>query len=644
MDSLLVYDGQKAQLDAYAIRDGHNLLTATAKVQGNLAEVLAREPGEALPLEGSVEAKLHDLPLGEIPFLADREIGGFVRGDIAVKGLFKSPEASVHLEIPGLKFGPGGYFETAEVSLDITPPRGGQTSMAKAKLTLGAHDGGRLDAQAHTRIGWELGAVPTLKEDPEAEAWLSVKRFRLSTIEPLVADQVSRLDGYLDGAVRLGLGAKPGFSGRIRLTEGVFQIPSIGQAFEEASFEAIATPAGELRIQDLRAEAGNGRVLGEAAVKMNGLVFQSARAEISIPDGRDLPVTMEGVPLGEARGKVILAAVNKGKEIAVDVQVPKLHLELPPTIGRSVQPLDENEDIVTSAPLSREEYEARTSPPDEPEKRAPGKPLVIQVRMGDIRIGGDMVQASITGEPKRPIRIAITDEARVGGDIRILSGKLEVLGKEFVIEPSLVHLREEDSSNPYLNVTAYHDADDGTRIYIDYIGKLQPITEDKIHFRSDPPRSENEVLAQLLFGSDYAEGTLAGGSTAGQPPAAGSANGSPVGGAAAGVGAGVASAQINAILQSFGPLQHFETQLSTTDGGALKTSLGYELGERVTASASYQGAGQQRQTAPGGTAQGQSQTEVSLEWRFVRNWILRAAVGTGESTTTSLDVLWKHRY
>jgi translocation and assembly module TamB len=262
---------------------------------------------------------------------------------------------------------------------------------------------------------------------------------------------------------------------------------------------------------------------------------------------------------------------------------------------------------------------------------------LVNVRLGDIRIEGDMVQASLTGERDRPLRLVVADELKATGNIRILSGKLDVLGKEFRIEPSLVSLQG-DPSNPFVNVTAYHDTKAGSRIYIDYVGELSPITEDKITFRSDPARPENEVLAELAFGSDLAKGTLAGGTSSSTQ----GAEGGGAAGAVGEVGAGLASAQVNVLLQSITPLRHFETQLSTTDEGALKTTVGYELGEQVTASASY---------AAESSAGTQAQTEVSLEWRFRKNWVLRGSVATsaGQNTAAaldllSLDLLWKHRY
>jgi translocation and assembly module TamB len=227
--------------------------------------------------------------------------------------------------------------------------------------------------------------------------------------------------------------------------------------------------------------------------------------------------------------------------------------------------------------------------------------------------------------------------------VNILSGKLEVLGKEFEIQPGVVALQG-DPSNPFLNVTAYHDTPEGTRIYIDYVGQLNPITAEKITFRSDPPRPENEVIAELLLGRQFAEGTLAGGASTEQPGSGGSSTAS---GVAAGVGTGLASAQINMILQSIGPLRNFETKLGTTEGGALKTTVGYQLGQQVTASASYEagptGQGQGPGSAGGNTG-AQARTEVSLEWRFRRDWSVRAAMATGANPATSLDLLWQHRY
>ncbi|WP_437302720.1 translocation/assembly module TamB domain-containing protein [Sorangium sp. So ce388] len=649
LDTLLVYDGRKAQLDAYAFRGPRTYLTATAKLGANAAALLGGAAGAPLFSDGSLEAKIADLPLAEIPVLADMQVSGQARGEVTVRGLFDAaPEVAAHLEFPGLKLGPDAQYDTAEVSFDIAPPGAAGRTAAVAGVRLVGRGGGRLEAKAEAPVVWEANAIPTLTDDKNAEVSLSVDRFRLVALEPFVQGSVNRLDGVLDGDVRLGLGAQAGFSGEMRLTKGLVHVATIGQPFENASFRVTASPSGELRIDDIRAEAGSGQVRGKATLQMEGFAFRSARAELEIPEDRDLPIALEGVPMGDVRGKLVLAAQSRDDQIAVRVDVPTLNLTLPPTIGRSVQPLDENEDITTSAPLSQEEYEARRAPaePTEEAKQSTGgTPLLMDVHLGRIEVEGDMVEASLSGDPAHPLRIKVAGETSIQGNVKVLSGKLEVIGKEFEIEPGVVALQG-DPSNPYLNVKAFHDTPEGTRIYIDYVGELNPITEEKITFRSEPPRPENEVIAELLLGKQYAEGTLAGGTSTEEPGSGGGS--SAAGGVAAGVGTGLASAQINMILQSIGPLQHFETQLDTTDQGALKTTVGYQLGQRVTASASYeagstgneQGAG----SAPGNAPGTQARAEVSLEWRFRRDWSVRAGMATGENPATTLDLLWKHRY
>ncbi|WP_437476602.1 translocation/assembly module TamB domain-containing protein [Sorangium sp. So ce1014] len=648
LDTLLVYDGRDAALDAYAFRGQRTYMTATAKLGANAAALLGGAQGGPRFTRGSLEAKIADLPLAEIPVLADMQISGQARGEVAVRGLFEpAPEVVARLEFPGLKLGPDVEYETAEVSFNIAPPGDAGRTAAVANVRLVGRDGGRLEAKAEAPVVWEANAIPTLTDDQNAEVSLAVDRFRLAALEPFLQGSVNRLDGTLDGEVRLGLGAQAGFSGQMRLTGGLVHVATIGQPFENASFRVTASPSGELRIDDIHAEAGSGQVRGKATLQMEGFAFRSARAELEIPEGRDLPIALEGVPMGDARGRVVLAAESRDEQIAVRVEVPTLHVTLPPTIGRSVQPLDENEDVTTSAPLSREEYEARRAPAeptDQAKGSAGGTPLVMEVHLGRIGIEGDMVQASLSGDPAHPLRIQVAEETRIDGNVNILSGKLEVIGKEFEIEPGVVALQG-DPSNPYLNVKAFHDTREGTRIFIDYVGELNPITEEKITFRSEPPRPENEVIAELLLGKQYAEGTLAGGTSTEEPGSGGGSN--AAGGVAAGVGTGLASAQINMILQSIGPLQNFETQLDTTDEGALKTTVGYQLGEQVTASASYeagptgqgQGAG-----SPSSPAAARARTEVSLEWRFRRDWSVRAGMATGESPGTTLDLLWKHRY
>ena len=643
-DALVLHDGRDLSLDLSAIQGDRRRLQARAQGRVDLGRILTGE-GEAqgdVVSGGTLDVTIDELPLSEIPFLAEMDLDGAARGTITGRNLLEpvgaqgaAPELKAHVEIPEFQLGSRGFFDVTELDVNVGPAGGAGASRAEARLNLEGRSGGRLTAKARTRMVWTSGA-PSVEKEDGAHITLEADRFRLGAIEAFLGESVSYLDGHLDGQVKLDLGTRTGFEGEMRVSEAALHVPAIGQELTGVHVRVRAQPNGELRVEDLRAESSGGEILGDAVVRMDGLDLVSARAEVRIPEGQEIPVSAAGTALGTMHGRVVVRAKPEKDKVALEVAVPQLKLTMPPSVPRPVQPLDDNQDIVTSHPLSREQYEARFGPREEPGEAGP--PLVVTIKLGDIRIGGEMIQASLRGDPKNPLRVIVGEETRVEGDIRLRRGRLKVLGKELSFEPSLIHFRqEEEPSNPYVNIAASYLAPDDTQILIRYKGSLMPITDEKLELSSDPPRPENEVMAVLLFGSELDDGTLAGGAP--DPGPSPGVKGAALG-AAAKLGAGVASAPLAAIVRSISPIPDVETQLGTTDEGALKASMRYQLGRGVTASASF---------APGSDVPGKAQAspglaEVTLEWRFIREWFLRAAVGTGESEGAALDVLWKHRY
>nr|WP_240806987.1 translocation/assembly module TamB domain-containing protein [Polyangium spumosum] len=368
---------------------------------------------------------------------------------------------------------------------------------------------------------------------------------------------------------------------------------------------------------------------------MQGLAFQTARGELRIDDDEELPVTFEGVPLGQAHGRIELAAAKEGREVSLTVRVPELHLALPASSSRAVQSLDPHADVDVSHPLG---------PPKE-ERPKDALSYVVTFELGDIEIEGMGADLELTGGSPPP-RVALTDETRLSGDVEINRGTFEIVGKKFEIERGLLRLRPEEAGNPYVNVTARWDAPNGTRVFVDYVGDLKPITEQKLRFRSSPPMSQQSILSMILMGetpesqSDTQSQTA---STEGSPGAAERAAGV--------VGGEIASQQINAILSQIAPLRGLSTRVGTTEAGRLRTTVIYELGDTVTAQASYEGSPSSRlqgiQT-PAGAAEGtENRTELNLDWRFRRNWMLRGSFGFGginQQPSSGLDLFWQYRY
>jgi translocation and assembly module TamB len=206
------------------------------------------------------------------------------------------------------------------------------------------------------------------------------------------------------------------------------------------------------------------------------------------------------------------------------------------------------------------------------------------------------------------------------------------------VDQGLVRLRPEDAGNPNVNVTAHWDAPSGHRVFVDYVGILRPITNEKLRLRSSPPLDDNAILALVLFGRE--------------PDPTGDRPVDDTEGAV-----GLASSELlNRLVGGIGPLQGLTTRFGTGEDGGVRTSLSYDIGDRFTAEASFEGTGAAQSTAtdPSTAADAASgqRTEVSIDWRFDANWLLRATLGLGETqagqtgskTRSGLDLLWQYRY
>jgi hypothetical protein len=112
-----------------------------------------------------VHISLNDAPIGEIPFFADRDLGGHLSGTIAASGLHQQPKIDVELIAPDLRIGQDLFFEEGKLSLVIAPrpdaAPADDRSLGLLKLGLQSQDGGRLDAQAFAGIRWESGVDPS---------------------------------------------------------------------------------------------------------------------------------------------------------------------------------------------------------------------------------------------------------------------------------------------------------------------------------------------------------------------------------------------------------------------------------------------------------------------------------------------------
>lgn len=661
--AFVYYDGSRAVGEAQVARagSGKQVLVSEVSVSAPIEKVLAgAAPATYLTARGT--ATLDAFPLADVPTLGDRAIGGHVTGTIDVEGLGEDPSLTVDLRAADLAIGSDLVFPEARVSLltrragasspSLEPrgasgaPAGGGGAgpvVAIADLALRDRQGGALDASGYVQLDWGRAFVPALRRDRPADLHARFAGFRLAAIEPFTGGLVREVGGALDGAVRMGWGRledtdRGTLLADLRLTNGSFYLPLLGQQLrlvgeKPGPVHITASTGGLVRVENLAAEGDTGRVHIAASAQLDGLTFRSATGRLAIAEREALPVMLGGVELGEAWGTMDLSARTSGREIAVDARSSNLHFTLPPSSRRDVQDLAPNPDITIS----------HQPPSPEEDRRAPGRPIAVAVHLDGAVIEGSGIYLKLSTAPGSPPTFVLGGPTTVAsGDVRVVSGSIEQVNRKFVVDQGSVQFQGE-VGNPYINATAHWDAPDGSRLFVDYVGTLKPISRTKLQLRSNPPRSQQEILAMLLFGSETGGEAVAG--TTGASQGVGTA----VGQTAADLGGELAAQQLNALLGSFVPLKGLSTRLGASEAGGLKGSLVYRVGDTVTALATYEGAAPGGGASSAGAGAGASGS-LTLDWRFYRNWLIRAKLGAREEAsspdrfTGTVELLWQYRY
>lgn len=660
-------DENKITADIELMLERRSVAAASAIVETDPRKLFS-DSSVPLSWKADLFGQLFDFPLASLPVLADRSVTGAVSGRLSVKGLHDQPSVDGALSLRDVTMGDLGLSGRMEAT--ITPrakediagvDTGAIDAVAAARsfgdaslrVDLDQSDGGKVQVLAYAGATWEDLVVPDIDTASAGGFALSAKRFRLTTLHPLVADLLSKLDGRVDGSMavewgRLGEALQGRFANaKLDLSDVVVFIPQLGQELREGRGAIRLAPASrgrvgqELKLERFEAKGTSGRVEGDAAAYFQGLRFVEANGKLAIKEGEELPITVEGVPIGKARGEatVTLAPVRPlgsenepVREMAMGVKLRDTLVELPASSGRNVQSLDPAPGVVILQPI-----EAPRETRSEEALR-----WVVTVEVENALVRSSMLDTRLSTVSGTPVRLVLSDKLHASGDIALNQGFIQLQDRRFVIDQALVRLRDEDASNPYVNLTAHWEAPDGSRIFVDYIGVLQPITDDKIKFRSDPPRSQAEILALLIFGETEASGS---GGTAS----------SLVGTVGSTVATSIAGDLVSAVFG--GVIQDVAVNVGATEEGNY-------YGAQVSVAEDWRIGGQYEQLGGAPTAtSGNTATagqrrggcaDLFADWSFARNWSLRGSTGycsyeddTGSSSqqfNLGIDVLWQYRY
>jgi translocation and assembly module TamB len=614
------YEAGKLDTDLHGVQRGVEVARARLRVAATAGDWFAR--GSEMPWVASAQAQFDRFPLRSLDLFDEKQITGTVSGAIAVEDLHDNARASASVTFDDLHVG-DVVCKLARMTAAVAPP--GLDLQAHVEQT----DGGSMTTHVKSGVRWGSALLPRLDSDALAVADVEARRFRARLFLPFVSG-VTELDGRLDGDASVEIDPARGAvrpRGSLALTEGTFELGSLGTQFHGISARADLTPDGVVRLRDAVAYGTSGKITAAATAWMTGTSLGGVKATLRIPSSESIPLVFDGVQLGKIDGAFDVGMTRKPNENDVDVTIPTMSLDLATgSVNRDVQTLGDIEGM--SIGRSRES-EFVLEPLDGPRDldadaaRALASrttSTIIDVHLGhdvQVRKGSDL-DVRLAGHP----RVTLASSVRVSGQIHLERGSIEVQGKPFEIEKGTVTFVEDDPSNPQVVLTAGWIAPDGTHIFANFLG---PLKTGKVTLRSEPARPQNEILALILFGTTDQQDTNNTSQTTSMAVAAG----------------GVATQPLN---QALGGVNHALDKLGLAGGISTKIDTSTpnprpEVEVQIARDISFQVAWVLGQPPPGTDP---DMSFYTLYWRFLRNWTLETTVG--DAASSIVDVVWQHRY
>ena len=635
LDFDATYDGARVDATLGGSSRKAQLLDASASVDVRAHDIVdALRTGAPLPWTASGSATLTRFPLQTIAALDDRQVRGHASGKIVVERLHDDARGSLSLDVAD---GRVGDVPCKAAHVEATISDGALDASAR----IDQEDGGG-ELRGHAGVVWGSALRPAIDETKPVDGSLRARQLRAALLLPFFPRYFSSLDGRIDADVRdhVDLAARtmrP--EGTAKLTGGTMELHSLGGELRDIGATLTLTPDGVIRLESVSARGLTGHVIAAASGRLQGLGLGAANATVLIPQKEPLPIIFDGVQVGTLDGGFQLtgARARDGSRFDMDLDAPTMTMLLPLTAAHAVQPLGQLAGVTIGRRSATGEYTVVSlegTSAEEPTGEAPGMPVRLVVKLGnavEVKRGTDL-DLYLSGGPV----VTFADKVTVEGQIRITRGRISVQGKPFDVEKGTVTFVGDDPANPQVVLTAGWSAPDGSKVYADFAG---PLKTGKVELRSEPPRPKNEIIALIVTGSaDQGVGAVgsAQSQTSGATGAATSAGTLAAGAAGATATAPINQAlgNVNRVLDNFGVVGGLSTTIDTSQANPRP-----EVELQIARDISVQLAVVLGVPPPGAS---QDTTYVTLDWRFLSKWSLRATYGN--LGTSILDVVWQHRY
>ena len=611
----VTYDGKVIGVKGNVVAKKATIVDFDAQANVLWADVLRLGPSPDVPWNASAHVVMNELPLQTLQPIADRNIKGKVSGEVSLVDYHKDAHASVQLSFDSLKVGKAKY-RNAYVRSAV-----GTDGSVSAVVRIDQTDG---HAEATLTGGaiWGAALVPKIDGSKPVVAALDAKNVSAGVAQPFLDQYLNQLDGRVDAQARAVIpptGA-PQVQGNIALRQGVVQSPIIGEEFHDVTAKVTLAPSGGDTLataNEIVAYGTTGKIVAKATARMHGVQFAGANLVADLgAKNAPLQLTAEGQDYGEGYGNTTVS-ITKPQPTQTDVKVviPTFHVMVPQVSTRGLQDLTPAENIRVGVQTAGGAFTPLALGAKEEPVTPSNNRLDVDIQMGkncDVRVG-DTVRVQLEGGP----HLTVMNGTVVTGQIRLRGGTLDVQGKQFDIQDGgTITFSGGDPGNPDVVISAEWDAPDGTHVFADFNG---PLKTGRVTLRSEPPKSQNELLALILFGSADQAG----------------ANSSENSGLqAATTAGGFATQGVNKAINDLTGVDA-TVRVDTSEQNNPKPEVQVQLTKTVAL---------EIETVLGQIPFGDNPDTnyATVDWRFAPRWSL--ATTFGDKGTSILDVLWQYRY
>ncbi|MBK6462772.1 MAG: translocation/assembly module TamB domain-containing protein [Myxococcales bacterium] len=622
LDATLRYDGAIAELDArLAAKEGAappGSAHVKARAEVDVAHLAEGRPVAALPWKADVATAFERFPLATLPTRGDARLRGTLGGTVTLRDLHRDAKLDVALDgtsltvsrapIPHLELRASAANGTAKASLRVDQPDGFAEVVAGAGLA------------------WGAALAPKLDAKHPLDARLSARGFRAAALAPFTAHSLADLDGRVDADahVRAGGGGEDVVAeGTVIARDFSFVVAAMGQEYRDVGARVTFSPGGVVRVDDIHASDGVGKIGGSAVARLDARGFVGANVALRIPESSPIDLTLEGRTLGDAYGDIRVGVRNlrATKTLDVAVDIPSFHLKLLESAGKQVQDLKARTDVRVGVARDRALVPiALAKSKVEPDVPAGDDSVVhVAVNLGSdvVLRRGTAISVQLTGAPKIGVVRGRTD---VSGQISLTGGKIDLSGRKFLVESGTITFGQ-DATNPVVIATASWTAADKSRVFADFVG---PVKTGKLTLRSEPARTQSEILTLLAFGSVDGPSDVSSG--AGKSPGRGTQLATTVGG-------GALTQGFDAALDDVIGVQT-QTRIDSTNANNPRPELEVQVSRDVSIRFAYV------LGTPPPSAPDKSLGTVILH--VAPNWSLSTTVGDKGKAT--VDTVWQYRY